>query len=425
MFDKLEVFRALRGLRKRLMDSGTFDQAAAEVRSWVAGVEPAAEAAPQAGGPSEPPASPQAGEGEGQGDLLGRLLGERPAHVGEPASRPAPGGAGIDALLRDIVAPHVVPDRDREQSALAARVDEAVAAQMRAILHDAHFQAAEAAWRSVHFLVTHLETDEDLKLYVMDLTKEELADDLTAGEDLQATALFRTLVSQTVGTQGGEPWSVLAGGFRFDKTAGDASLLGRLAKIARAAGAPFVGAAHDRVAGCESLAASPDPESWSLPPDADAAGAWAELRKLPEASWLALGLPRMLLRLPYGRETDPIDAFELEELAEGCGHECYLWGSPAFAIAQVLGAGFTEHGWGMAAELYRDIESLPMHVYRREGERHVMPCAEVYLTDRAGQRLQEMGLTALLSVQGRDVIRVRGVAALREPVTALAGRWGA
>lgn len=415
MFDELEVFQALRSLRRRLMDSSTFEAAAAEVRAWAAQPADAPEAAE--------PTPTAAEDAETEGDVLGRLLGERPAHAARTPSRPA-GAAGIDALLRDIVAPHVVPDRDQEQSALVARVDEAVAAQMRAVLHDANLQAVEAAWRSVHFLVTHLETDEDLKLHLMDATKEEVAADLTASEDLQSTALFKLLVSQSVRTAGGEPWAVLAGGFSFDPTVADAGLLGRLGKIAEAAGAPFVAAARDRVAGCESLAASPDPDDWTLEPPADAAEAWAELRKLPEASWLALGLPRMLLRLPYGRDTDPIDVFDLEELVEGAGHECYLWGNPAFAIVQVLGAGFTEHGWGMAAELYRDIESLPMHVYTRDGERCVMPCAEAYLTDRAGQALQEMGLTALLSVRGRDVVRIRGVAALRDPVAALSGRWG-
>jgi len=416
LFDKLEVFQALRSLRKRLADPASFDDAAAEVRSWAS--EPAAPGAPS---PAAEPAGPEA-PAEAQGDMLGRLLGDRPPQA-EQATPAETAKSSIDAILRSVVGPYVVPDTDKEQAALLGRVDEAAAAQMRAILHDAGFQALEAAWRGVHFLVTHIETDEDLRLHLMDATKTELIADLMAGDDLQSTAWFQTLVTQTVGTQGGKPWSLVAGTFAFDKALVDAALLGRLAKVAKAAGAPFVAAARDRVAGCESLAASPDPDTWTLAPDADAEAAWAELRKLPEAGWLALGLPRMLLRLPYGPKTDAIDRFEFEEFVEGCGHECYLWASPALALVQVLAAGFREHGWQMAAELYRDVEDLPMHVYTADGERQIMPCAEVYLSDRAGLALQEMSLTALLSVRGRNVLRVRGIASLADPPAALAGRW--
>ena len=417
LFESLEVFQVLRDLRSRLSDPATFDAAAAEVHSWAA----------KPGEPAERPvAAAAAGEAEGeaapresQEELLGRLLGDRPVQAGAPA----PASGGIDSLIREIVAPHIVPDRDREQADLISRVDEAIAAQMRAVLHHPDFRAVEAAWRSVHFLVTNLETDEELKLFLVDVTKDEFAADLTAAEDLGSTGLYKLLVEQTVGTPGGRPWGAVAGAYWFDRTEADAMLLGRMAKIARAAGAPFVAAARDRVVGCESLAATPDPRDWTLAASEEAAAAWDQLRKLPEATYVGLAAPRFLLRLPYGKDTDPVERFELEELAGSGPHECYLWGNPAFAVVQVLGADFAERGWDLGPELYRDIEGLPMHVYTADGERHVKPCAEVYLTDRAGERIQELGVTALLSVQGRDVVRVRGVASIADPVTALAGRW--
>jgi len=412
LFDRLDVFRALRSLRKRLRDPASFDAAAAEIRSW-------------AGAPAEPPA-PAADKprpaGEADGDTLGRLLGDRPAHADRPA--PSPGGAGaLDAILRGVVGPYIVPDTKMEQSALLARLDDVVAGQMRAILKDGAFRGLEAAWRSMHFLVTHLETDEQLTLSLLDATKPELIADLMAGDDLQSTALFKLLVTRAVGSQGGEPWSLVAVAERFDKAIVDAALLGRMAKIAQAAGAPLVAGARDRVGGCDSLAATPDPDDWSAPiaPEEDAA--WTALRQLPEARWLALALPRMLLRLPYGRDTDPVERFDFEEVDDAWGHESYLWGNPAFALVQVLGAGFVDRGWDMAAELYRDIDDLPMHVYTADGDRQVMPCAEAYLSDRAGEALQQQGLTALLSVQGRNCIRTRGIGCLADPVTALAGPW--
>ncbi len=422
LYDNLDIFQALRSLRQRLTNASTYEAAAAEVRSWASAPpeEPADEDTPAEPGGTDPPAD---GGSETDDDTLGRLLGERPAGV-EPATAASGGGSRLDAMIRQIVAPHVVPDRDKEQSALVARVDDAIAELMRSLLHDPGFQATEAAWRSLHFLVTHLETDEELKLHLLDVSRDELDDDLLAAEDLQSTELFKRLFARSAGSQGGEPWALVAGAYTFEKTPRDAGVLGRIAKIAKASGAAFLAGASARIAGCESLAATPDPDDWAADADADAEAAWSELRKLPEAGHVALGLPRMLLRLPYGRNTDPVDRFTFEELTPDSGHEAYLWGSPAFALAQVLGAGFTEAGWAMAAELYRDIEDVPMHVWTDDaGDRRVTPPAEAYLTDRAGQALQEMGLTALLSIQGRDALRVRGVACLHDPVTALAGPW--
>jgi len=419
LYSKLEVFRALRSLRERLMNSSTFDAAAEEVRSWASAPQPETQA-------DAPPAS-ESGEGaEGDKALLGRLLGDRPAGVAETANTSAahgPAGA-IDSMIAGIVGPYIVPDRDKEQSALVACVDTAIAAQMRSILHDPGFQTVEAAWRGVQFLVSHLETDEDLRLAIMDVSKDELADDVLAVNELQTTALYDMLVAQTHGTQGGKPWSVLCLAWAFDKTVQDAAVLGRMSKIARAARAPIVTGATDRVAGCESIVAQPDPREWTWKPDAEAAAAWDVLGKLPEAGWLALGLPRMLMRQPYGEGSDPVDAFDFDELDAGSSHEGFLWGPVAFALAEALGAAFAAEGWEMGAQLFHESDDLPAYVYTdSDGDRQIMPCAEAYLTDRAAQSIQELGLTALLSVQGQNVVRMRGIAGFGSSGAALSGPW--
>jgi len=419
LYSKLDVFRALRSLRERLMNNSTFDAAAGEVRSWAS--------APQAETPADaPPAGESDESSEGDKDLLGRLLGDRPAGASAPATAGGThGSAGaIDSLIRSIVAPHIVPDRDKEQSSLVACVDKAIAAQMRSILHYPGFQAVEAAWRGVQFLVSHLETDEDLRLAVMDVSKDELAADVLAVDDLQTTALYEMLVAQTLGTQGGRPWSLLCLACTFDKTVLDAAVLGRMSKIACAARAPIVTGATDRVAGCESIAAQPDPRQWTWKPDPEAAAAWDVLGKLPEAGWLALGLPRMLMRQPYGEGSDPADAFDFEEFGEGRSHEDFLWGSAGFALAEALGAAFSAEQWDMGAEVFHESDDLPAYVYTdSDGDRQIMPCAEVYLTDRAAQAIQEIGLTALLSVQSQNVVRIRGIAAVGAAGAALSGPW--
>jgi type VI secretion system protein ImpC len=91
-------------------------------------------------------------------DLLSRLLGRSPEQ--KPPS-PAP-VSGLDALIHSVVAPHIVKDTSAETRMFVAAVDRAIAEQMRAVLHDPAFQALEAAWRGVHWLVSNLELDESL-----------------------------------------------------------------------------------------------------------------------------------------------------------------------------------------------------------------------------------------------------------------------
>lgn len=431
---RLGAFRSLRDLRKRLASPEAFEAAAAEVRSWhgARGRIDGREAATTPAG-SEQNTGKNAQEGgkiehqkESDGDTLGRLLGDRPAGADEAGSGACSGGSSaVDSLIQAIVGPYVVPDRTGEQAALVACVDDATAGLMRAILHHPTFQALEAAWRGIEFLVTHLETDEDLRIAILDASKNEIAADVRAADDLSECGLHETLVARTHGTPGGKPWALLCLADRLDNTAADADLLGRLAKIARAARAPLVAGATDRLAGCESIAAEPDPRNWSHEADADAKAAWDALRKLPEARWAGLGMPRMLLRAPYGEASNPTDAFDFEEFAGPAPHEQYLWGPASLAMAEALGEAFAENGWAMGAELFCDVADLPTYVFRdADGDKCVQPCAEVLLTDRAAGAILGGSLTALMSVRGRNVIRIRGVAAIADPPAALAGPWG-
>ena len=204
---------------------------------------------------------------------------------------------------------------------------------------------------------------------------------------------------------------------------GDAELLGRLARIARAAGAPFIAAASPRLLGCESLAETPHPRDWRLTPDADSANAWAALRGLPEASAIGLALPRFLLRLPYGKKTDPIDSFDFEEMPEDPPHEEYLWGNPAFACTVLLAQSFSEYGWELRPGVHAQVDGLPLHVYEHDGESELKPCAEALLTEDAADRILENGLMPLVSLKGRDAVRLVRFQSIAKPLGALAGGW--
>src|SRR5215472_4926358 len=107
---------------------------------------------------------------------------------------------------------------------------------------------------------------------------------------------------------------------------------------------------------------------WAPPGDSRDTRAWGALRKLPEASYAGLALPRFLLRLPYGKETDPAELFDFEEMPQSTAHEDYLWGNPAFVCAALLAQAFSKEGWRMRPGTIRQIDGLPLHAYQENGE---------------------------------------------------------
>jgi type VI secretion system protein ImpC len=328
-----------------------------------------------------------------------------------------------DSFLHTLVTPHLVEKADPKQQEMIDAVDAAAGELMRMILHHEDFQAMEAAWRGLSFLVSRLETDSELGIFLLDISKAEFLADLAGTEALGQTTLYKLLVEQAVGTAGGLPWSVVAANYTFEKKIDDLENLGRMAKIAKAAGCPFVSAAGDRFLCAESLANTPDPDDWHPQEDQEAEKSWQVLRHIPEAAYLGLCLPRFLLRLPYGADTDPVDVFDFEEMPMSPKHIHYLWGNPCFAILLMIGQAFSIQGWQMRLSSAQEINSLPLHIYKEEGESHLKPCAEIMLSQRAAEHIIERGFMPLLSFFNQDMVRFARFQSMADPPTSLVGRW--
>ena len=414
LYRGLELFQALRTLRDRLAKPDTFPQASKELMqsAMASGVPPTAS-------PATEPLSPE--QPESDEDMFQRLLGKTP---GKPGPENLVQATGVDKFIHDIVRPYIVHRDIAHQDAYIASVDEAISTQMRRLLHEPAFQALESSWRSVHRLVTGLETGEELRLYLLDVSKQELTADIAAaGENLQGSGLYRLLVEQGMQTLGGEPWSLLVGDYRFGPGAEDTGLLAALGAIASQAGGPFLAEASPEVLGCASLADNPSPEAWQ-PLEHEAERCWRALRQSPVARWIGLALPRVLLRLPYGSEAEAIDTFGFEEVSVAPGdHEDYLWGSPACACAMLLAAAFLDRGWAMQPGDYLDIEDLPAYTYVDDEGRSLMPCAEVLLSERTGEVMLGRGVMPLLSYRNRNAVRVLRFQSIADPLTALSGAW--
>ena len=412
-----EIFSAIRELQRKLDNPRAYEEAAAEIRSWTETEAPEIQEPP-----AEPPPAASADSAADTAGLLDRIIDDTQSQP--PRAGPPSDASEWGRYLRTIVRPHLVPDHDPRQIELEETLNAAAAEMMRVILHHPDFQVLEAGLRGLDFLVSRLETDAQLKLYVLDLSKSEFAADLIGAADLRNSGLYKLLVEQTVGTAGGEPWAVIGGNFTFGQTREDAELLGRMAKIAAALGAPFIAGADSSLLGCESLARTPDPDDWRVTGDEDGQSAWQALKNLPEAAYLGLVLPRFLLRLPYGEQTDPLEAFEFEEFGSDPEHEKYLWGNPCVACLCMLGQAFSANRWGMQPGAGADINNLPLHVYRLDGETVVKPCAEVLLTERAAEKILDSGLMPLLSFRDQDRVRLVRFQSIMQPPKRMAGRWG-
>ncbi|MDR3677187.1 MAG: type VI secretion system contractile sheath large subunit [Acidobacteriota bacterium] len=414
LFRQVQLFQKLRDIREKLGDSETFAETASAL--GIKGTPPAPTA------PVETQRSPSADVQQAvSGNLLDQMLEETEQKADQPRASRIPDP--WTSLLRRIVAPHVVPKADPRQGEALKLLDLATSAQMGALLHLPEFQALESAWRAVFFLVRNLETSSRLKVLLIDISKEELSRDLASSEDLTSTGIYRLLVEKTVGTPGSDPWAILAGNYTFDSSREDIELLGRMAKVAAAAGAPFITAASPDLLGCKSIADLPDRRKWTMPPAPETAAAWTALRSLPEARYLGLTLPRFLIRLPYGKDTESTEFFAFEEVPDAAAHDDFLWANPAFAAVLLLAQTFTEQGWELRAGTLSDITGLPIHVYTEDGETRSKPCAEVLMTQTAAEEMIEKGFMPLASLKDQAVVRLVRFQSLANPPSALAGRW--
>ncbi len=360
LFARLAPFRALRDMRRQLEE----------------GILPA-------------PPAPEMPRMSGA-DLLRSMMGEAPAVSAAPEAR-----SQWDAMIHELVKPYAEAKPDPRQPALIAQTDKAITGEMRGVLHHPEFQSLEAAWRGLFFLIRRLETSDSLKVYVWDMPQAELATP-------EGLAAFRkVVVEETVGTPGGALWSVLAGLYYFGPE--QENLLAQIALMARIAGAPFLAGVAPDVVGLTKV--------------------FENLRRSPDAKWIGLAMPRFLLRVPYGAKTDSTESFEFEEMPEPPDHQRYLWGNPAIACAYLLGDAFSRSGWQMRPGEVSEISGLPSHVFRKDGETHLKPCAEVLLTEEAASLLMDRGFMPLASVKDTDRVRLVRFQSIADPVTALSGRW--
>jgi type VI secretion system ImpC/EvpB family protein len=427
---RVEAFGRLRSIHGRLRDA-TAAAAARRELAEVLGFDPAA-----AGGGIEA-GSAEGGPSRSGAEEFAALLG---ADAPGPPREQKKSGFDVESFVRSMVQAHVVKGADGREGVYLAAADAALSALMRRLMHAPAFRELEAAWRGVHRLVTTLETGENLTVHLLDASREEIVADLAAAARASAAAgsgLSAQIVESRALAADGESWGLIAGCMTFGRTVQDAALLSGLAQVAALTGAPFLAGGAPSFVGCGSFAAGADPSTWSTPQDG-AARAWQMLRSTEESRYVALGMPRVLLRVPFGAGGERADSFAFDELPAAPGgakasqdrerHEAYLWGHPGLVLAEALALAFQDDGWSMDAGAADDVTGLPVHSFNEgpgaAGPKRVMACAETWLTERGAHVIRQAGVTPIMSIKGRDAVRVPGIVSLHQSGDALSGRWG-
>jgi len=315
----------------------------------------------------------------------------------------------------------VSSDALRTIEGIIAEIDKKLTEQVNLILHHEDYQALEAAWRGLHYLVNNTETDEMLKIRVMNIPKKEAHKTLRKfkGTAWDQSPLFKKIYEEEFGQFGGEPYGTIIADYHFDHSPPDIELLGELSKIAAAAHAPLITGAKPTLFQMDSWSELANPRDLTKIFQTPEYAAWRSLRESEDARYVGLAMPRFLGRLPYGAKTDPVEAFDFEEDTEGAGSEKYGWVNAAYAMAVNINRSFKLYGWCSrirGVESGGAVDNLPAHTFPTDDGGVDMKCpTEIAISDRRESELAKNGMMPLIHRKNTDIAAFIGAQSLHKP----------
>lgn len=310
----------------------------------------------------------------------------------------------VDQVLKGTVT--VSSDLSASIDLRIAELDQLLSDQVNAIMHHPDFQRLEASWRGLKYLVMQSETGTNLKIKVMNASKKDLVKDLKAAPEFDQSALFKKIYEEEYGTFGGAPYAALVGDYEFTRHPEDFYLLEEMSHVAASAHAPFITSAAAGLFGLESFTDIGKPRDLAKIFDTVEYAKWKSFRESDDSRYVGLVLPHVLGRLPYGRDTVPVEEFNFEENTDGSDHGKYLWTNAAYAFASRLTDAFAKYGWLAAIRGVEGgglVEGLPTHTFRTDDGEIALKCpTEVAITDRSEKLLSDLGFISLVHCKNTD-----------------------
>lgn len=291
-------------------------------------------------------------------------------------------------------------------NARIAEIDQLLSAQLNEILHNSDFQTLEGSWRGLHYLVMNSETSTSLKLRLLNASRSELQADLEKAVEFDQSQLFKKIYEEEYGTFGGSPYSVLIGDFAFGPLPQDMGFLEKISQVAAAAHAPFIAAAAPTMLNLDSFTDIGAPRDLAKIFESAEMIKWRSFRDSEDSRYVALTLPRVLMRLPYGPNTKPVEEFDFHEDTDGRDHGKYLWGNPAYALGQRITNAFALYKWCAAIRGVEGgglVQGLPVHTFKTDEGDVALKCpTEVAITDRREKELNDLGFISMVHCKNTD-----------------------
>jgi type VI secretion system protein ImpC len=362
-------------------------------------------------------ATPAAGQVSEFEALLGRQFNPQT----EVAKREVEGA--VRTLAQQALASSTLIATDVVQTiqAMIAQIDKKLSEQINAIMHHPDFQQLEGAWRGLHHLVSNTESDDMLKIRVLNISKKDLHKNLKRfkGAAWDQSPVFKKLYEEEYGTLGGDPFACLVGDYYFDHGPQDVELLGEMAKIAAAAHAPFLSAASPTVFQMESWQELSNPRDLTKIFQIPEYAGWRSLRESDDARYIGLTMPRFLARQPYGAKTNPVEEFDFEEDADGPDAKKYTWANSVYAMAVNINRSFKLYGWCSrirGIESGGAVEGLPTHTFPTDDGGVDLRCpTEIAISDRREAELAKNGFMPLVYKKNTDFAAFIGAQSLQKP----------
>ncbi|MBW2526406.1 MAG: type VI secretion system contractile sheath large subunit [Deltaproteobacteria bacterium] len=342
----------------------------------------------------EAAAGAQTLEGE---SLLDEILSETKMTPGDEGYEVAK--AGVQAFIAELVQ----PKREGEKidkalvDAMIAEIDYKLSRQIDEIIHNEAFQKLESAWRSLKFVIDRVDFRENIKVELLNVSKEDLLMDFEDAPEIPKSGLYKLVYSAEYGQFGGKPYGLLVGNYDFGPGPQDIALLQSIASVATMSHAPFISAAGAQFFGLDDFLTLPNMKDLKAVFEGPQYTKWQSFRESEDSRYVGLCMPRFLLRLPYGSNTVPVKAFNYEEDVIG-QHDRYLWGNAAMALATRVADSFAKFRWCpniIGPQAGGTVEDLPLHQYEAMGEIQTKIPTEIMLTERREYELSEEGFIGL------------------------------
>jgi type VI secretion system protein ImpC len=314
----------------------------------------------------------------------------------------------IGEFAKQIMQGEMVISKDTELmiNSRIAQIDRLISRQLNEIMHHQDLQKLEASWRGLFHLVNQSETGEGLKIRVMNVSKKDLLKDMEKASEFDQSTLFKKIYEEEFGTFGGSSFGAIIGDYEFGNHPQDLSLLEKVAGVAAAAHAPFLSAASAGILNLDSFADLGAPRDLAKIFQSVEYAKWKSFRDSDDSKYVALTLPHVLGRLPYGQATEPTEGFNYEEDVDGTDHSKYLWTNAAWSLGTRLTDAFAKYGWTAAIRGVEGgglVQGLPVHTFKTDEGDVALKCpTEIAITDRREKELADLGFVPLVHCKGTD-----------------------